>query len=89
MTGCAEFPEPPRFEMKSFTADQEAMLEMIGSPEIVGETSVLLWISGRCDGIPSIAPPHVMKHTCPIIMLLGKRRAIKPNGDIWTLGSDA
>lgn len=76
--------DTPRFRADTYTADQLAMLELLGSPEVVGQSGIALWYpEGTSEhGVPSIAPARVVDHPCPVVEVLGRRRAILPNGDL-------
>lgn len=60
------------------------MLELLGNPAIIRDSSVVLWHStgSATAEVPSIAPTHTAEHLCPIVHVLGRERAILPNGDI-------
>jgi hypothetical protein len=75
---------PPLFAAKGYTLHQLAMLELLGNPPVIAETTVLLFQEQQDerDGVPSIAPRHVIKHPCPVVEVLDRPRAIMPNGDL-------
>jgi hypothetical protein len=80
----ADGDDPPRFQADPYTPDQLAMLELLGNPEVVEQSSIALWYpEGTSEhGVPSIAPARVVDHPCPVVEVLGRRRAILPNGDL-------
>lgn len=82
--------EPPHFERKHYTEEQRAMLEMLRSPAILDTTTIQLWHpkNAEREGMPGIAPAHTTSYVCPVVWVLGQRRAILPNGDVETIQSE-
>jgi kynurenine formamidase len=75
---------PLHFAAEGYTLDQLAMLKLLGNPPVISVTTIMLFQEQKeeRDGVPSIAPSHVVKHPCPVVVVLDRQRAIMPNGDL-------
>jgi len=80
----------PTFHQRTLLSEQLAMMDLLGSPEIIGAnwTPLYLIAEDDLDAHPMIAPPYAVTYLCPVVIALGKPRAIQPNGDLREVEPD-
>ena len=99
MTGSAG--EFPVYHITDLFPDQLALIELLGSPEIIGsyETTTFLanpaesidpphYCTDEAAAIAGIGPPHAVLYTCPVVMVLGRPKTVLPNCDLHEVRPD-
>ena len=80
-------------DVDAHTDDQEAMLRFLGNPpEVQAPTVVSYWgdpPAGRL-ALPTSPPGGIVRrYRCPVVEVLGRPRAVLPNGDLSTVNETA
>lgn len=82
--------ELAQFTQRRLSAEQTAMLVLLGNPEIVGGAgTALFYISDpAAAGMPFLKPPYALTYYCPVVSVLGRTRQVLPNGDLIEVEPD-